>query len=549
MIADLLELVKATPPEHRNDAIALASQYAMEAGLAQEWSAAIAQPQSQPQPQPQPQVKLSRIQAMLQAIELYSKEHGFHLIPIAGISAPRVDVLRFRPAPATDVNKLDRQIPNLIVRVPGLLATPAPVVRLTNDNGIEILAARERWTPCHLADWIRPKEWDPWDPFTLVWGVGIDGTPCEREVVHAQITGGTGSGKTGVLNSLLGQIPIRYKPWQVQWILLDVEQVGLSAFDDQAHFWRGVHGTLPDRSIDDYAECFEALKEVLSEHERRLGLLKQSRTDSIRRYNRTANEPLPHLVVLIDEVASLRNNVGAAIASALDERKSEAIVAEGKILIDRLFEEIAMRCRKTGIHLILATQRADKDTIDVKIRANLGTKIALRCADAGTSNIAFGYTCDWAVRLTGHGDMWLIDGGRVDRCQGLYVDNDEVVDGSTRLESLLRYTKSLYANHPWVLGRSKSQSQSQSQSQSPTARPEVEDLWADDPEPCQEESVDRQALLVQWRTLKAAGVSDRQALIEVFGHLHPGSPESATGGNSRRKYLRWISEWEESSHA
>lgn len=519
-LLQVIDQALALPAENRQQALAVAQQWAMENGFVRDWddwftSSAPAAP-------------LTPIQQMLAGVEEVSRHFGFELIAIEGFEAPRVNVLRFKPAPTTDVTKLWTKFDNVIVRVPGIPATPAPVIRIT-DDGIEILAARKKWSFCHLVDYISPIPWKPWEPLQVTWGVTVEGQPYRIPLVHAQVVGETGGGKTALLNAFLGELTIVYKPWEVQWLLIDVEQVGLCQFNHLPYFWRGSDRSLPDTSVCDPADGYRALQSVLTEHERRLAILKTQQVDSIERFNRKRpDNALPHLVVVVDECAVFRSNVGRALLDDAGENSAK-VMAEGKAATDNLLIEISQRCRKTGIHLVIATQRAAQDSIDPNLRDNLGTKIVLRCNSEGGSAVAFGYKCDWAVRLAGNGDMWVVGSSGVERCQGLYLDCDEALsNGCTRLENLLNAVRS---HRPYIDWLAKQASQTpQRWTKSSTTVEQSQPAPLNIPKLCE-----------AYQKLISQGTAETPALIEIFGHLHS-TPANAAAGNSRTKYLRWIEE-------
>jgi hypothetical protein len=522
-LLQVIDQALALPAENRQQALAIAQQWAMENGYARDWDDWYRQPETKT-----PTIALTPIQQMLAGVEEISKQFGFELVAIEGFEAPRVNVLRFKPAPTTDVTKIWTKFDNVIARVPGIPAMPAPVIRIT-DDGIEILTARKKWSFCHLTDYINPTPWNPREPLQVTWGVTVEGQPYRIPLVHAQVVGETGGGKTALLNAFLGELTIVYKPWQVQWLLIDVEQVGLCQFNHLPYFWRGNDRSLPDMSICDPADGYRALQSVLVEHERRLAILKGQGVDSIERFNRKSpDSALPHLVVLVDECAVFRSNVGRALLDN-DEENSAKVMTEGKALTDNLLIEISQRCRKTGIHLVIATQRAAQDSIDPNLRDNLGTKIVLRCNSEGGSAVAFGYKCDWAVRLAGNGDMWVVGSNGVERCQGLYLDCDEPLsNGCTRLENLLNAVRSHQPYIDWLAKQI----------------PQAPQKWTKSStvvEQSQSEALDVSKLCNAYRKLIAQGVAETPALIEVFGHLHS-TPANAAAGNSRTKYLRWIEE-------
>ena len=437
-MSEVVAKVRQFPPNQQEEVQRVARDWAITENRLAEWEKFF--PPATPEPSAvNPEV--GTIDHLLRGVAFFSKEFGFGLTPVEGIQAPRVNVLRFSPELKTDVTMVARKFPNITARLKGIGASPPPIVRVI-DGGIEVLCVRKNWDVCHLSQYVKSKPWQPWEKFTLPLSVSIDGNLIEPSLVHMQVAGTPGSGKTALLNALLGSVLIRYKPEQVQWLLIDPERVGLRQFNGLAWFWRGLDGRMPKKAIVDTAESVEAIRSVLDEHQRRLRLLELEGVDCLERYNRKNPSTLPHLMVIIDEYGVFLGRVGEAVVPPAEEgqkpKSAGAIDTEGRKILNDLVIDIGRICRKTGIHLIVASQRAAQDTFDPNLRDVLEIKIVLKCASQGGSQVAFGYNCDWAVQLAGNGDMWVVDGGEAQRGQGLYIDDDTVLsDGLTRLGRLL----------------------------------------------------------------------------------------------------------------
>jgi FtsK/SpoIIIE family len=455
------------------------------------------------------------------------------LIAVEAVEGPRVWGLRFRPddvAGMVRVSKIEQHLDDLAARIPGFVN---PIIEYKTP--IEIQVQKATWYSCHLIDYVKMEERSADAPFNLSLGVGLDGDVRRIEVEHIQIAGCPGSGKTALQNALIGDMMLRYPPWLCQWVFIDIEKVGLKSFNGMPWFWRGVDRSLPDRAIVDPALGYDALSQLLIEHERRLDQFDTANVDDIYRYNRRyPNDPLPHLVCLIDETWAFRHNAGRALFA--DEIESiDALIKAGENAIDQKLIEIAQRCRKTGIHLIVATQRASQDVLNPMLRASLSTKVALKASDEGSSAVAFGYKCDWAIRLGKKGDFWLVHEDGVHRCQALYIDRDEPVghNGETRLDELIQ------GGH-WKYQKWREDEDARWRNRPiepvPRQRPVVINGGRSEREDDERQLYDRYCKLVQ------TGKSEREVLIELFGHRH-NSPETAAAGNSRKSYLKKIEDW------
>jgi hypothetical protein len=455
------------------------------------------------------------------------------LIAVEAIEGPRVWGLRFQPddvAGMVRVSKIEQHLDDLAARIPGFVN---PIIEYKTP--IEIQVQKATWYPCHLIDYVQMEQRRADAPFDLSLGVGLDGDVRRIEVEHIQIAGCPGSGKTALQNALIGDMMLRYPPWLCQWVFIDIEKVGLKSFNGMPWFWRGVDRSLPDRAIVDPGLGYDALSQLLIEHERRLDQFDAADVDDIYRYNRRhPQEPLPHLVCLIDETWAFRHNAGRALFA--DEMDAiDAIIKAGETAIDQKLIEIAQRCRKTGIHLIVATQRASQDVLNPMLRASLSTKVALRAADEGSSAVAFGYKCDWAIRLGKKGDFWLVHEEGVHRCQALYIDRDEPVghNGETRLDELIQ-------GGQWKYRKWREEEDARWRSRTITPIPRQRPVVINGGRAERED--DERRLYERYCELVQTGKSEREILIELFGHRHS-NPETAAAGNSRKSYLKRIGDW------
>jgi hypothetical protein len=470
-----------------------------------------------------------------QVVEILGR-FGIALVAVGVLEGPRAWVLQFLPDDTKNMVKvaaIEQRLDDLSTRISGFVN---PIV--IYKTPIEIHVQKRSWQPCHLIDYVSIEDTPADAPFQLTVGVRMNGAIQRIAVEHIQIAGTPGSGKTALQNALIGDVMLRYPPWLCQWVFIDVEKVGLKGFNGLPWFWRGRDGSLPDRAITSPGTAYQALTQLLGEHDRRLDLLDGADVDDIYRYNRKQRQsPLPHLMCLIDEAWAFRHNAGRDLFPEMESL--DAQIKAGETAVDRQLIEIAQRCRKTGIHLIIATQRASQDVLNPLLRASLSTKIALKAADEGSSAVALGYKCDWAIRLGKKGDFWLVHEDGVDRCQALYVDRDEPigVNGETRLEELIQGGYFKYRR--WA--------EAQPQSWEKVA-PSTGTFWGEGgrsriPEPLRDRASDELAQYREYRRLADQGLSKSEILITLFGHRHD-KPETAAAGNSRRSYRRRIEDWQ-----
>jgi len=231
---------------------------------------------------------------------------------------------------------------------------------------------------------------------------------------HLLIAGATGSGKSVCVNSLIGSILYSRTPREVKMIMVDPKIVELKLYNDIPHLLTPVI-TNPKRAI-------QALQWCLAEMERRYSLLDTQGVRDIKTFNKRVNdrklatEPLPYIVVLVDEFADLMATSG---------KELEAIVAR-----------LAAMSRAVGIHLVLATQRPSVDVITGLIKANFPSRIAFMVAGKTDSRIIIDSV--GAEKLLGRGDMLFTSAWDPfpSRMQGAFLAEEEV-------ERLADYVKTL----------------------------------------------------------------------------------------------------------
>ncbi|MDQ3646291.1 MAG: FtsK/SpoIIIE domain-containing protein, partial [Actinomycetota bacterium] len=192
-------------------------------------------------------------------------------------------------------------------------------------------------------------------------GVTEDGVflvDLERDGPHGLIAGTTGAGKSELLRSLVAGLAAQIDPNHLTFVLVDYK--GGAAFDECARLPHTV-GMVTDLDEQLGERALRALEAELHHRER---VLRKVRVDNLREYlAKGATEPLPRLVVVIDEFATMAAELPDFISSLVG---------------------IAQRGRTLGVHMILATQRPS-GAVNDNIRANTNLRIALRVLDAADS--------------------------------------------------------------------------------------------------------------------------------------------------------------------
>jgi S-DNA-T family DNA segregation ATPase FtsK/SpoIIIE len=224
------------------------------------------------------------------------------------------------------------------------------------------------------------------------WSVALDKMP------HVLVAGATGSGKSVCLNAMIVSLLYQNGPDQLKLIMVDPKRVELNVYEGIPHL------LIPP--ITETDDTVNALKWTVREMERRLEKISKFGARNIDSYNKRAEEKMPKIVVIIDELADVMQASGNEMESAI--------------------VRIAQMARATGIHLVLATQRPSVDVITGLIKANVPSRIAFSVASQTDSRTILDIS--GAEKLLGRGDMLFssADLSKPKRLQGAYVSEDEV---------------------------------------------------------------------------------------------------------------------------
>jgi len=268
---------------------------------------------------------------------------------------------------------------------------------------------------------------------SLALGKDISGKAIVADLArmpHLMIAGTTGSGKSVGVNAMILSLLYRMSPDQCRLILIDPKMLELSIYEGIPHLMAPV--------VTEPAKAVTALKWTVREMERRYRAMSQLGVRNVGGFNdRVAEarakgevvtrkvqtgfdpdtgrptfeeqplalEPLPFIVVVVDEMADLMMVAGKEIEQAV--------------------QRLAQMARAAGIHVIMATQRPSVDVITGTIKANFPTRISFQVISKFDSRTILGE--QGAEQLLGMGDMLFMQGGgRITRVHGPFVSDDEV---------------------------------------------------------------------------------------------------------------------------
>ena len=338
----------------------------------------------------------------------------YELVPAAGVKSARVVALS-----------------DDIARSMSVAACRVSVVPGRNAIGIELPNARRETV--YLRDLLSSAEYEKASQvIPLALGETIGGEPYIADLAkmpHLLIAGTTGSGKSVGVNAMILSILYRLPPDKCRFIMIDPKMLELSVYHGIPHLLAPV--------VTDPKKAIVALKWTVREMEDRYRRMSKIGVRNIAGYNERATEavrrgehfvrtvqtgfdsqgrpifeeeklrpePMPFLVVVIDEVADLMMVAGKDIEGAV--------------------QRLAQMARAAGIHLIMATQRPSVDVITGTIKANFPTRIGFQVTSKIDSRTIMGE--QGAEQLLGQGDMlYMAGGGRVTRLHGPFVSDAEV---------------------------------------------------------------------------------------------------------------------------
>jgi S-DNA-T family DNA segregation ATPase FtsK/SpoIIIE len=243
-------------------------------------------------------------------------------------------------------------------------------------------------------------------PLTIALGRDVSGQAVVADLAsmpHLLIAGTTGSGKSVCIAALTTCLVMNNTPEDLRIVMIDPKMVELVRFNGLPHMFGKVE--------TDLERILGVLRWTVAEMDRRYKLLENSRSRNIDTYNRKMrkrrdSETLPHIVVMIDELADLMMSA--------PEQTEPALV------------RLAQMARATGIHLVVATQRPSTDVVTGLIKANFPARISFSVASSVDSRVILDGS--GAESLLGRGDMLFLppEAGSPIRAQSAMVSDQEI---------------------------------------------------------------------------------------------------------------------------
>ena len=379
------------------------------------------------------------------------QETATSLESVLGDFGVRGQIINARPGPVVTLYELEPAPGIKSSRVIGLAddiarsmsALSARVAVVSGRNAIGIELPNDKREKVYFREMLSSEEYtDTQAKLPLCLGKTIGGEPVVVDLArmpHLLIAGTTGSGKSVAINTMILSLLYRLTPEQCRLIMVDPKMLELSVYDGIPHLLTPV--------VTDPRKAVVALKWAVREMEERYKKMSKLGVRNIDGYNvrlaeakakgetlsRTVHtgydkesgeaiyekeelelEPLPYIVVIVDEMADLMMVAGKDIEGAV--------------------QRLAQMARAAGIHVILATQRPSVDVITGTIKANFPTRISFQVTSKIDSRTILGE--QGAEQLLGQGDMlYMAGGGRISRVHGPFCSDDEV-------EKIVRHLKS-----------------------------------------------------------------------------------------------------------
>ena len=370
------------------------------------------------------------LEAMSKLLELKLGDFGIEIEVTAVNPGPVITRFEVQPAPGVKVSRITNLAKDLARSLAVVSVRVVEVIPGKTVIGIEI--PNEKREIIQLSQVLSSPEFDrAGSALSMALGHDIVGKPVLVDLAkmpHLLVAGTTGSGKSVGINAMILSLLFKSTPEQVRMIMIDPKMLELSVYDGIPHLLTPV--------ITDMKDAANGLRWCVGEMERRYKLMSALGVRNLAGFNSKVSdaqktgkpiadptwqfdpmllseeqyapnlEPLPSVVVIVDELADMMMVVG---------KKVEELIAR-----------IAQKARAAGIHLILATQRPSVDVLTGLIKANVPTRLSFMVQSKVDSRTILGE--GGAEQLLGHGDMLFLPpgGGVPTRVHGAFVSDDEV---------------------------------------------------------------------------------------------------------------------------
>ena len=331
---------------------------------------------------------------------------GINAKVVGVIHGPTVTRYEIHPAPGVKISKITNLSNDIALSF--AVASVRIEAPIPGKNAVGIEVPNRKRINVYLKEILQSSEFQNGKyKLPIALGIDIGGKPIISdltELPHLLIAGATGSGKSVCINNIILSILYKLSPEKVKFLMMDPKRVELNIYNGIPHLLIPI--------ITDASQAIKVLNWSISEMEKRFKIFAEAGVRNLDGYNeyvRNMNndtEPLPYIIIVIDELADLM--------------LSSPVKAEESLC------RLAQMTRATGIHLIIATQRPSVDIITGSIKVNFPSRIAFAVSTQVDSRTIL--DVNGAEKLLGNGDMLFSPVGvsKPIRAQGAFVVEKEI---------------------------------------------------------------------------------------------------------------------------
>jgi len=336
------------------------------------------------------------------------------------IQGPTVTRYEIHPAPGVKISKITNLSNDIALSF--AVASVRIEAPIPGKNAVGIEVPNRKRINVYLKEILQSSEFQNGKyKLPIALGIDIGGKPIIAdltELPHLLIAGATGSGKSVCINNIILSILYKLSPETVKFLMIDPKRVELNIYNGIPHLLIPI--------VTDTNQAIKVLNWAISEMEKRFKIFAEvgvRNVDGYNEYVRNINndtEPLPYIIIVIDELADLM---------LISPVKAEESLCR-----------LAQMTRATGIHLIIATQRPSVDIITGSIKVNFPSRIAFAVSTQVDSRTIL--DVNGAEKLLGNGDMLFspVGASKPIRAQGAFVVEKEI---RNVVSYLMRYSPSL----------------------------------------------------------------------------------------------------------
>ncbi len=329
------------------------------------------------------------------------------------VPGPVVTMFEIKPAPGVKVSRIASLGDDIALAMRAIAVRVQAPIPGTDAVGIEI--PNEKREIVSFREVMESSAYnEAGSLLTMALGKDTTGAPAVADLAkmpHLLVAGATGAGKSVCLNSIILSLIFKATPDELKLLLIDPKRIELAVYADLPHL---VHPV-----VTEMIQAKSALDWAVHEMDRRYEAIAQLGVRNLAGYNEKLAElaavqpemveglePMPYLVIVIDELADLMLTAGKEVEVAI--------------------VRLAQLARAAGIHLILATQRPSVDVVTGLIKANFPCRISFQVTSKHDSRTILDTV--GAEHLLGKGDMLIKPGGgRMQRLHGAFVPDGDVV--------------------------------------------------------------------------------------------------------------------------